>query len=252
MDKIMNRETNLIRISGATRTEFIQQAVSRTVKAILGNAGQLQYPVIKNVLMGTAKYTKNDYIIFYLEMSAICRHIPRWENNTPVARPYNECFRDAITFYNAYQDETEIAEKSQNGFGQNLCENDFVLPQLTFCESNSHSIFTHGAGSGLPDLRDSDGLTYEVKYDYFNSGSPSSLHNADYLINCIKHDIFVHEVKNNRAKSNYIAEYANILSGRIRTFKPQGSLDTMQLIHSGELIAEIDAQLAKAGFAWNW
>lgn len=239
------------------RVDYYQILVQRTVNEILKNYGRLKYTDIQDAMQGTVSLDEGDLTIFYLEMSVISHNIPIWENGTAIQVPLNSCFSRAITFYNSYKDETEIVNKSQSGFGENKLLNGFYLPKLTFLDPESHAVFTHGSGKPLPDLKDEDGLTYEVKYDYFRprtngkKSSPSSLHNADYLINCTNPGIAVHSVTNNVADSSTLARYSSILSNRAG--KPLACISsfTMDLIYSGELIPEIEKRLEEKGFKWN-
>jgi hypothetical protein len=237
--------------------DYNQILIQRTVNAILNNQGRLKYTDIHEAMQGTTSWKEGDLVIFYLEMSVISHNIPIWENSGATQVPLSHCFRRAITFYNSYKDETEIVNRSQSGFGQNLLYNGFYLPKLTFVEPKSHAVFTHGSGKPLPDLKDEDGLTYEVKYGYFRpredgkKTSPSSLHTANYLIDCTNPGIAVYSVVNNKADSNALARYSGILSNRVREPLASVSKFTMDLIYSGELIPEIEKRLHEAGFVWN-
>lgn len=234
-----------------------QILIQRTVNAILNNKGRLKYTDIHAAMQGTTSWNEEDLVIFYLEMSVISHNIPIWENGSAIQVPPNHCFRRAITFYNSYKDETEIVNRSQRGFGQNLLYNGFYLPKLTFVEQESHVIFTHGSGKPLPDLKDEDDLTYEVKYNYFRpreddkKTSPSSLHNANYLIDCTNPGIAVYSVVNNKADNNTLVRYSGILSDRAHEPLAGVRKFTMDLIYRGELIPEIEKRLRKEDFLWN-
>lgn len=239
------------------KVDYDQILVQRTVDAILNNKGCLKYTDIHNAMQGTTSWDTGALTIFYLEMSVISHNIPIWESGEATQVPLNSCFSRAITFYNSYKDETEIVDKSQSSFGENKLMNGFYLPKLAFLDPASHAIFTHGSGKPLPDLKDEAGLTYEVKYDYFRprmdgkKSSPSSLHKADYLINCSNPGIAVHSVTNNVADSFALARYSSILTNRVSTPLACASNFTMNLIYSGELIPEIEKQLEEMGFKWN-
>lgn len=237
--------------------DYNESLIQRTVNAILNNQGKLKYIDIHAAMQGTTSLTEDVLAIFYLEMSVISHNIPIWENNCAIQVPINHCFRRSITFYNSYKDETEIVERSQSGFGQNLLWNEFYLPKLAFLEPESHAIFTHGSGKPLPDLVDENGLRYEVKYCYFRpredgkKASPSSLHTANYLIDCTNPGIAVYSVLNNTADNNALSRYSGILSSRVREPLACPNEAIMGLIYSGELIPEIEKRLHEAGFVWN-
>ncbi len=239
------------------KIDYNQILIQRTVAAILNNRGRLKYSDIHAAMQGTTTWNAGELTIFYLEMSVISHNIPIWENGAAIQVPINNCFSRAITFYNSYKDETELVDKSQSGFGQNILQNGFYLPKLTFLDPDSHLIFTHGSGKALPDLKDEDGLTYEVKYSYFKpredgkKTSPSSLHNADYLIDCTNPGIAVYSVTNNIADCTALARYSSILSNRAREPLACISKFTMDLVYSGELIPEIEKRLAEESFQWN-
>ena len=237
--------------------DYNQILIQRTVQAILNNKGCLKYTDIHRAMQGTTSWNEGDLTIFYLEMSVISHNIPIWESGVAKQVPINSCFSRAITFYNSYKDETEIVDKSQSGFGENILQNDFYLPKLTFLDPDSHMIFTHGSGKPMPDLKDENGLTYEVKYSYFKpredgkKTSPSSLHDANYLIDCTNPGIAVYSVTNNKADCSALARYSGILSNRAREPLACVSKFTMDLIHSGELIPEVEKRLQEEGFVWN-
>ena len=236
--------------------DYTQILVQRAVNTIIKNKGQLKYTDIHNVMQGTTPWKEDVLAIFYLEMSVISHNIPIYTNGASMQVPLNYCFSRAITFYNSYKDEMEIVNSS-NSLGQNILQNGFYLPKLTFLDPDAHMIFTHGSGKALPDLKDEDGLTYEVKYEYLKprvdgkSTSPSSLHNANYLIDCSNPGIAVYSVSNNKVDTNILARYSGILSERIRSPKATCSSATMELIKSGELIPEIEKKLHELGFRWN-
>lgn len=240
-----------------SEVNYKQILIQHTVNVILNNKGRLKYTDIHAAIQGTTSWSEGELIIFYLEMSVISHNIPIWENGVATQVPLSHCFKRAITFYNSYKDETEIVNRSQRGFGQNLLYNGFCLPKLTFIEPESHAIFTHGSGKPLPDLKDEDDLTYEVKYNYFRprednkKTSPSSLHNANYLIDCTNPGIAVHSVVNNKADNNTLARYSGILSDRAHEPLASVSKFTMDLIYRGELIPEIEKRLQEVGFLWN-
>lgn len=228
-----------------------QLLIDNTVKAIKINNGQLVYDDIKKALTGETGATAEVIATFYQMMAVICHNIPYYENSVRKMRGLNECFKDAITFYNANQAESEIVHKSNSDTFIDSTTG-FTLPKLTFGDE-THSIFKSGSGGKEPDLVDINNIKYEVKRN-FSSGSRSSLHNADYLIDCLNTTIEVRKINTDNTVDTIhppLARFNGFLSNKV--INPVHNLDeeTMQLIKSGELITEIEKQLTDSRFNWN-
>lgn len=226
-------------------TKETKQLLIRTVvNNYKKHGGMLAYTTIRKVLEGKSGMTPFDEAAFCIEASVITHQIPLWENNMPKERVPNTCFSGVITFTNSYKDEGELIEVSIRGFGTNIAYTDFELPKLTYGEA-SHEFLHPGSGTGIPDFVGSDGKTYEAKYE-FKKGSPSSLHNADFLINCTNPGIAVYQIPTYAdvdINQFPVARYTSVLSKRLDKSKLTCGEDFLTLIESGELIYEIEKLL---------
>ena len=226
--------------------------INCVVDAILANNGEMNYVNIGNALRGI-DITAYQQAVMFLEMSVICHNIPFYVANQKCTRALSECFKDAITFYNANKDEDEIRCKSGHGPFTDLLTG-FVLPIFRFGDC-THSSFKSGSGKCQADLCDASGVGYEVKRNYRN-GSRSSLHpsTAKYLIDCKNTTIEVREIDSygNVDLEHYpLARFNGFLTSKI--VKPSTYMENelLQLIYSGELIPEIEKRLQENGFQWN-
>ena len=227
-------------------TEETRQLLINTVAAnYKKHKGLLAYTDIKKVLEGNSGMTPFDEAAFCIEASVITHQIPLWENRLPKERIPETCFSGVITFANSNKDEEELIEASRRGFGTNILYTDFELPGLVFGE-DSHEFLHPGPGTNIPDFVGSDNKTYEVKYN-FKKGSPSSLHNANFLINCTNPGIAVYSIPvHGDLNIDYqppIARYTKILSKRLDRSKLTCGEDYLTLINSGELIYDIEKLL---------
>jgi hypothetical protein len=221
-----------------------QQLISTVVNNIKKHKGVLAYADIVKVLEGNSGLSPFEEAAFCIEASVICHNIPLWENNQPVERIPKLCFIGVITFTNSYKDEKELIEKSSEGFGTNTTYTNFKMPRLVYGE-DTHEYLHPGSGSSIPDFVGSDGKTYEAKYDY-QKGSPSSLHNADFLINCVNPGIAIYPIPkygNVNIHQFPLARYTSVLSRRLDKTKLTCGEDFLELINSGELIYEIEKLL---------
>jgi hypothetical protein len=102
-------------------------------------------------------------------------------------------------------------------------------------------------------LCDTNGIGYEVKRNY-RDGSRSSLHTAKYLIDCKNTTIevrVINEHGNVDLESYPLGRFNGFLSSKIINPTTYMEDELLQLIYSGELIPEIESQLAENGFRWN-
>ena len=230
-----------------------EDLINAVVKAILEHNGERTYFDIGNALRGEANLTAYGQAIIFLEISVICHNIPYYENNERKIRELYECFKDAITFYNANKDEYEIVLKSSEKVWTDLLSA-YTLPRLTLGD-DTHRVFRSGSGKSQADLCDKQGVGYEVKRNYRN-GSRSSLHTATakYLIDCKNTTIEVRSIDasgNVDLESYPLGRFNGFLSSKI--IKPTTYVEDelLQLIYSGELIPEVEKRLAEEGFQWN-
>lgn len=226
-------------------TEDIKQQLIKTVaENYKKHNGLLAYADIKTVLEGNSNMTPFDEAAFCIEASVITHQIPLWENRQQKERLPKTCFSSVITFTNSYKDEGELIEKSSAGFGTNILYTGFELPKLTYGE-DSHDFLHPGSGTSVPDFVGADGKTYEAKYE-FTKGSPSGLHNADYLINCTNPGIAVYSIPEYAdvdVSQSPLARYTGVLTRRLDKYKLTCGDDFLALIESGELIYEIEKLL---------
>ena len=230
-----------------------EDLITAVVKDILEHCGERTYFDIGKALRGEACLTAYGQALIFIEISVICHNIPFYVNNERRIRELFECFKDAITFYNANKDEYEIVLKSGEKKLEDLLSG-YTLPRL-WLGDDTHRVFRSGSGKSQADLCDANGVGYEVKRDYRN-GSRSSLHTATakYLIDCKNTTIEVRDIRADGSvdlESYPLGRFNGVLSNKI--VKPTTCMedDLLQLIYSGELIPEIENRLAKEGFKWN-
>jgi hypothetical protein len=226
------------------------ELVQLAMQLILSNNGEFNYFDIGRALAGAGNAPKDNAVLL-LAASTICHNIPYYEKGQRLTRELNECLRDVCTFYNANKAEGEIVANSRVRIWSDLLTG-FILPGLSFGD-NTHYVFRSGTGGSVPDLIGTDGYTYEVKRNYRN-GSRSSLHTANYLIDC----------KNTTIEIRKIAEDGSVdlehyPSARINGFlnEKQGiimnniSPSTAEKLMNGDLITRVETALKENGFVWN-
>ena len=228
-------------------TEGIIQHAKHYIQAY---KGEFSYIDVGEILVGRG-VTKEEQAGQLLALSVICHNIPYYKNGQRCIRELNECLKDVITFYNANKAELDIVYNSKEKEWTDLLSG-FTLPKLYFGD-NSHHVFKSGTGNARPDLKDDNGLTYEVKRNY-REGSRASLHKADYLIDCKNTTIEIRKVNENQTVDleHYpIARFNGFLTEKL--ISPINTLDdiTMLRLWSGELIPEIEKRLQEDGFNWN-
>ena len=124
-----------------------------------------------------------------------------------------------------------------------------VLPPLSF-NNNNHDFLIAGCGESAPDLIDSDGITYEVKSNYREKGSVSSLHKANRLIDCDKSHIVIYFVYDNKPDFRAaLYRFPNVIPEL--TYYHAINDDILALIKSGILVPKIEELLNKEGFIWT-
>lgn len=233
-----------------------QELIARTVAFLKETKGQLSYDEMQDALLGKLPWTMEMYVVYFLAMSVISYNIPKFINKVEILRDLDRCFRDAITFLASNIAEKKIVHASRTGqlsgslFGQQIIN-------LSFYD-DTHEFFTFGRGNQNPDLVDETGITYEVKLNY-EGGSPSSLHKANFLLNCKtgtveKYPVFCDAAHpTGYANIHYSPEerFRNVLSAKITAPCEEiaqllgGWLD---VIYSGELIKEVEANLKQDNF----
>lgn len=227
--------------------------IEYTVEAIISHRGEMTYFDMGTALRGGACLTPFGQAIMFIEMSVICHNIPYYVNNERRIREVYEAFRDAITFYNANKDESEIViQSSEKTWTDSLSA--YTLPRLKLGD-DTHKVFRSGSGKSQADLCDEQGIGYEVKRNYRN-GSRASLHTATakYLIDCKTTTIEVRaiDVNGNVDLESYpLGRFNSFLSSKIIAPTTYIEDELLQLIYSGELIPEIEKRLQELGFKWN-
>jgi hypothetical protein len=229
-----------------------EDLIYNVVERINQHKGEMSYFDIGMALRGDANLSPYGQALMFIEMSVICHNIPFYVNNKRYTRELNESFKDAITFYNANKDEHDIVLKSSEKSSLTDLLSGYTLPKLKLKDAN-HKVFRSGSGKSHADLCDDQGANYEVKRNY-RDGSRSSLHKANYLIDCKNTTIEVRAVDSNGQvdlESYPLGRFNGVLSSKI--VKPVTYMedDLLQLIYSGELIPEIEKCLAEGSFEWN-
>ena len=230
-----------------------EDLIYNVVERIKQHKGEMSYFDIGKALRGEADLSSWGQALMFIEMSVICHNIPFYVNNERRIRELFECFKDAITFYNANKDESEIVTKSNEKTWTDLLSA-YTLPRLKLGD-DTHKVFRSGSGKSQADLCDENGVGYEVKRNYRN-GSRSSLHTATakYLIDCKNTTIEVRAIDahGNVDLENYpLGRFNGFLSSKIITPTTYIEGELLQLIYSGALIPEIERSLTEKGFMWN-
>lgn len=228
-------------------TDGIIQHAKHILKAY---NGEFSYYEVGEILAGCG-VTADEQAGLLLALSVICHNIPFYSNGQRCTRELDECLKDAITFYNANRAELDIVYNSKRKEWTDLISG-FTLPELSFGD-DTHHVFKSGTGNAKPDLKDANGLTYEVKRNYRN-GSRASLHKADYLIDCKNTTIEIRKIGENQTVDleHYpVARFNGFLSEKLT--EPTNILDarTMLCLWSGELIPLVEQDLEAEGFCWN-
>lgn len=240
-------------------TEDIKQRlVNNAVRAILARR-ELLYLDFRGVRRGEIQAPEETLVTFCLVASTFCHNIRIWTKESgPIQREYFACWRGADVFEQTNFDETFLINKSfeEGGFTKHQVSGDFRLGRLEY-RDDTHEFFRPGSGGWKCDFVDLDyGHLIEAKYNYFN-GSPSGLHDAEYLLDYNDSDICIYKTTRIGRKrivlpnSPKLAEFKNVMKPREHLLNVPGiSFEFMQLIQSGELIPRIEKELEAYGFIW--
>lgn len=235
-----------------------QRLVDNAVRAIL-NRPELFYSDFRGVRRGDINAPEETLVTFCLVASTFCHNIPIWtKEHGPTLRDCAVSWRGADVFEQTNFDENFLKTRSleYGGFNKYRVFGDFQLGRLKY-RDDTHDFFRPGSGGWLCDFVDIDhGHLIEAKYKYFN-GSPSGLHDAEYLLDYDDRDIRIYKTTMVGKKrivspdSPLLAEFSGVMQPRKHlTSVPYVTWEYMQLIQSGELIPKIEAQLAACGFIW--
>ena len=220
-----------------------------TVELILKHDGKISYNYLSDLFCERLPHTPyiRKLCVLY-SMSVIAYKIPYYVNGKKLYRTTAEAFNDALTFYNSNKAEAEIITKSKSTLMDLVSGK--VLPELEYTD-NSHTFFESGTGGGMPDLVDQNGITYEVKRNYFTAGSRSSLHKANYLINCSNHVIELYDRSLPNWEAQIPVRFRNVLSPKVVGVPDWVEAEDRELLSSGVLIDDIVNKLEELGFGWN-
>lgn len=215
---------------------------------IYENQGQFSYRFIHLLLNNKLDSDYLTKVAQLLALSTVVYKIPFFEDNICKFRAFNECFQDAITFYNSNKAEVEIIEASECGCVSWMDE--VVLPELHYSD-NTHQCLQSGAGGDKPDLADNDGNTYEVKRNYFTAGSRSSLHDANFLINCSNHVIELFDRSLPNWEIQIPVRFKQVLSPKY-VFPDWLTAEAAWYLSSGTLIPEVLKVLEHEYIDFQW
>ena len=238
--------------------EIKQQLVKSTARAIINIAGRISYADMKAVRVGDHQLDEMTLATFCLANTLVGRHIPVYPNGIRTLRDYHRCWRVSDVFGLTNIDENRLREISvTEGFTKYQKFGTIRIGRLAF-RDNTHEFFESGSGGSLCDFVDLDnGYLIEAKYNYFN-GSPSGLHDAEYLLDYGNFDAYLYKTTEVGGKklvptgTKPIAYFERIMTPRRHLDSVPGlSADLMQLIKSGELIPQVDQMLAESGFEWK-
>lgn len=241
--------------------DFKQQLVENTITALQNVAGRIPYINKEAVRFGKHQLNEMSLAVFCLANTVIGHNIPVYPDGIRTLRDYHLCWRVSDVFGLTNLDELFFIDvsKSLGGFEQYQKFGDIKIGKLAF-RDNTHEFFESGSGGSLCDFIDLDhGYLIEAKYNYFNGGSPSGLHDAEYLLDYGDFDAYLYrtiKVDNKRIVpygSKPIAYFEHIMTPRKHLDNVPGLSDElMQIIRSGELIPLVEKGLAKKGFKWNY
>jgi hypothetical protein len=225
-----------------------EKIIKNTADLIKKNNGKIEYLYLADLFNNKLELSYEEKLYILHMMAVIAYKIPYYENGKKSYRLVTEAFQDALTFYNSNKAEAEIIFKSKNALVDWTAGK--VLPELHYAE-NSHDFFESGTGGSIPDLIDEDGVTYEVKRNYFTAGSRSSLHKANYLINCSNHVIELYDRSLPNWEVQIPARFRNVLSPKVVGVPEWVKEEDKELLTSGKLIEEIANEAEKLGLTWN-
>lgn len=235
--------------------ELKQYFIDAAVNMIINNNGQLRYSEKDLVRNGKTPWSEEQLVVFCLVAETIAHNIPLWNGGRHL-RDISCCDSASEVFRLTSADEHYFIDISNNeGFDKYRKFGTINIGRLAF-RDDTHEVFKSGSGSSLCDFIDLDyGYKIEAKYNYFSeTGSPSTLHDADFLFNYRDHDAELYKVINGRVPFSAIpiAIYEGIARPRRHIVEVPGiSQELMKLVKSGELIPLIESELAKYNFKWN-
>jgi hypothetical protein len=242
-------------INNETKLDLVEKAA----QAIVKNNGQLLYTEKTLVRTGKIDWTEEQLIIFCLVDETIAHHIPVYNNyGEKLLRDPTGCWSVAEVFRltNVDEEHFKAVSCSDKNFNFYRVYGTIELGRLEY-RDDSHYVFQSGSGGSLSDFIDLDyGYKIEAKYNYFSeTGSPSKLHDADFLLNYTDYSAELYPVVNKRVSftATPIALYDKqvVIPRRHLVDVPGISHEFMQLIKSGELIPDIKKRVAELGFTWN-
>lgn len=238
--------------------EIKQSYTEKAVQAIVRNKGQLLYSEKTLVRTGKTNWNEEQLVIFCLADETIAHNIPVYPNGVRTLRDPSVCWSIAEVFRLTNVDENNFIAISHSNKNFNFYRQFGTIELGRFAfRDDSHFVFQSGSGGDLCDFIDLDfGYKIEAKYNYFSeTGSPSKLHDADYLLNYGDYSAELYRVINGKVPFNAdpIAIYGKevVIPRRHLVDVPGISPELMQLVKSGELIPEIEKRVAELGFTWN-
>jgi hypothetical protein len=237
---------------------YQQKLVDATVELLIKNKGTLSYKSKYDIRSGTGiakEMSAFDKAVFCLADASICYLIPIYDSATRQSynRDYDICWRGAETFGITNTDENRLialSKDTENGLTahQKIGKGTFTIGELSFRDT-SHDVYHAGWGRGECDFKDSFGQLFEAKYKC-KKGSPSSFHDAQYVLDYDDRDVRVYEIIDGMIPQNAkpIATYENVMTVRVHLdFVPGVDLKLMQLITSGKLIPKVMEKLKEKG-----
>lgn len=234
-------------------TDTKQRLINRTVNTILRNKGQLSYDLMKSVYEGNVDWPEELIAVFCLEASTITHNIPIGSGSALILREYNTCQFGSDVFRLTHEEEEMLKTISSNeGFNRYRQYGNFTIGKL-FYRDNTHSMLKSGRGSRLCDFIDEYGNKIEVKHNSFKNGSPSGLHDAEYLLDIGDYTSCLYRIHNGKVfpKDAPLAIYDRLLPPRKHATKININSELMQIINNGDWIPEIEKKLKELGFKWN-
>ena len=184
------------------KQEYQQKLVDATVELLIKNKGTLSYKSKSDIRSGTGiakEMSEFDKAVFCLADACICYLIPIYDSEARESynREYKACWRGAETFGITNTDENRLialSKDTKEGLTahQKIGKGTFTIGELSFRDT-SHDIYHAGWGRGECDFKDSFGRLFEAKYKC-KKGSPSSFHDAQYVLDYDDRDVRVYEI----------------------------------------------------------
>ena len=231
--------------------ETKQQIADLAVNYFLTNGDKMSYELLNRLYTGVEHIDELNTAAMLIAGTTIVRHIPISDKETLSLklRLYEDCYGGLITFWKSNCQENFIVWLTHNKTLVSLASGR-VLPVLEFLNDN-HIYLESGTGKGTPDLVDpKTGITYEVKSNYIEKKSVSSLHNANILLDCAGTHLVGYHIFNNIADTR---EALFRFPKELPEFNYSHAIsnELLDLVKSGELIRTIEDELAKTNFQWK-